>query len=147
MAELIESVEIDAAPQRVWDALVDWDRQGEWMMLTQVRRTAQGGQGVGGGIEARTGVGPIGFVDPMEIRVWEPPHRCVVRHTGRVVRGGGAFEIIDLGGGRSRFTWSEWLDLPLGLLGQLGWLPARPVVRAGIRRSLRRFARYAAGRA
>jgi hypothetical protein len=77
----------------------------------------------------------------MTIRVWEPPVRCVVRHTGRFVRGSGAFEITDLGDGRSRFTWSEWLDLPLGLPGRLGWPLVRPLMRAGVGFSLRRFAR------
>ena len=36
----------------------------------------------------------------MTIVVWEPPHRAVVRHTGRVVRGSGAFEVRELVGGR-----------------------------------------------
>ena len=142
MPELIETVDVAAPPDQVWDALVHWERQGEWMLLTRVRGTAQGGQGVGGGIEAWTGIGPVGFVDRMVVRVWEPPERCVVWHTGRFVRGGGAFEVVDLGGGRSRFVWSEFLDLPLGRLGRLAWPLARPVARAALRVSLRRFRRY-----
>ncbi|MDP9397086.1 MAG: SRPBCC family protein [Actinomycetota bacterium] len=142
MPELRESVDVAVAPQQVWDTLVHWERQGEWMLLTKVRATVRDGQGVGGGIEGWTGVGPVGVLDEMEIRVWEPPHRVVTRHLGRVVRGGGAFEITDLGDGRSRFTWSEWLDLPLGVLGRLGWPLARPFVRAGFVISLRRFKRY-----
>ena len=141
MAELTESVVVAAPPQAVWDRLVDWDAQGEWMLLTRVRGTEQHGQGVGAGIEGWTGLGPLVVHDTMTIRVWEPPVRCVVRHTGRFVRGSGAFEITDLGDGRSRFTWSEWLDLPLGLLGRLGWPLVRPVMRAGVGFSLRRFAR------
>ncbi len=140
MAELTVSTVVRAAPQQVWDHLVAWDVQGEWMLLTRVRGTVQGGHGVGGGIEGWTGIGPVGFLDTMIIRVWEPPVRCVVRHTGRLVRGSGAFEITDLGDGRCRFTWSEWLVLPLGLLGRLGWPLVRPVARAGLSYSLRRFA-------
>lgn len=141
MATVVESVEVDVAPQVLWDTLVHWERQGEWMLLTRVRPTRDGGQGVGAGIEGWTGVGPLGLRDPMTVRVWEPPHRCVMRHEGRLVRGAGAFEITDLGGGRSRFTWAEYLDLPFGPLGRLAWPLARPLTRAGVRTSLRRLKR------
>jgi hypothetical protein len=104
--------------------------------------TAQGGQGVGGGIEAFTGVGPLGFLDRMEITLWEPPRRCHVLHLGRVVRGTGAFEVEPLPGDRSRFVWREDLELPLGLLGRLGWPIVRPAFAAGVQLSLRRFARW-----
>ncbi len=137
---------VEAPPAAVWDALVDWDRQGEWMLGTRVRGTTNGGQGVGGGIEGWTGIGPIGFLDTMVITAWEPGVRCVVRHTGRVVRGSGAFEIEDLGGGRSRFLWSEYLDLPFGRVGRWGWPVVRPLLRAGVLHSLRRFARQVATR-
>jgi hypothetical protein len=33
--------------------------------------------------------GPAGFTDTMKITEWDPPRRCVVRHTGRAVRGTG----------------------------------------------------------
>lgn len=143
MAELVLAVEVDAPAERVWARLVDWDRQGAWMLGTRVRGTARDGQGVGGGIEAFTGVGPLGFLDTMVVTQWEPPRRCVVRHTGRVVRGAGAFEVEPLDEGRCRFVWSEWFDPPLGALGQLGFLAVRPLLRAGLELSLRRFARLA----
>ena len=141
MAQVSESVEVDASPQQVWDTLVDWDSQGDWMLLTRVRGTEQDGQGVGGGIEGFTGLGRVGVLDTMVIRTWEPPHRCIVRHTGRFVRGAGAFEVQALDGGRSRFTWAEYLELPLGPLGRLGWPLVRPLMLLGVRVSLRRFAR------
>jgi uncharacterized protein YndB with AHSA1/START domain len=147
VAELIAEVEIDAPPSKVWDRVVAWERQGEWIPATRVRPTAGGGRGVGGGIEAFTGFGPLGFLDTMVITDWSPPRRCAVRHTGRVVRGSGAFEVFELAGGRSRFIWSEWLELPLGLVGQVGWAASRPVFASVVRWSLRRFARQvAAGR-
>jgi hypothetical protein len=46
-------------------------------------------------------------------------------------------------GARSRFLWSELLDLPLGVLGRAGWPVVRPVFRAGVERSLRAMARQA----
>jgi len=140
VAELVAAVDVDAPPERVWERVVAWERQQEWMPATRVRATAGGGRGIGGGIEARTGLGPVGFMDEMVITQWEPPRRCEVRHTGRVMRGAGAFEVFALPGGRSRFVWSEWVEPPLGLLGQLGWVLLRPLLRRGLRRSLRTFA-------
>jgi hypothetical protein len=133
-------VVVEAPVERTWAAAVDWDRQGEWMLGTRVRGTAHEGIGVGGGIEAFTGVGRLGFLDTMEITAWEPPYRCAVLHTGRIVRGTGLFEVRPLGEERSVFVWSEQLELPLGALGRVGWPLVRPMFLAGVRRSLDRFA-------
>jgi uncharacterized protein YndB with AHSA1/START domain len=138
MPEITLSVDVDAPPEAVWAAVVDWERQREWMLLTRV----SGGHGPGAPVEAFTGIGPVGFLDTMTITDWRPPLRCEVRHTGRVVRGSAAFEVEPLPGGRARFVWSEWLILPLGAVGQLGFAVLRPIVVAGIRYSLRRFARW-----
>lgn len=139
-------VVVEAPVEQTWAAATDWDRQGEWVLGTQVRGTARGGIGVGGGIEAFTGVGRLGFLDTMEITAWEPPYRCAVLHTGRVVRGTGVFEVRGLGEGRSVFVWSELLELPLGAVGRFGWPLARPLFLAGIRRSLDRFALWVPNR-
>ena len=136
------TVDVDAPVAATWAGAVDWAGQGEWMLGTSVRPVTQRGQGVGGRIEAFTGVGRLGFVDTMTITRWEPPHRCHVLHTGRLVRGTGAFEVEPRDGGRSRFVWREELDLPLGLLGRLGWPLVRPLFAAGVQLSLRRFARW-----
>jgi hypothetical protein len=106
-----------------------------------VRATTGGGIGLGGGVEAFTGVGPLGFLDTMVITGWEPPVRCTVLHTGRVVRGTGVFEVFSLPSSRSRFVWSERLELPLGRLGRISWPVARPLLVAGVRASLTRLAR------
>lgn len=137
MAELVVTADIDAPAGAVWDVLTDWERHDQWMLLTR----ATGGRSEGATLEAFTGIGPVGINDTMTIVVWEPPRRCVVRHTGRVVRGSGAFEVQALGPGRSRVVWSEWLDLPLGLLGRIGWPLVRPLARRGVAVSLRRLAR------
>lgn len=141
-ATLVLTVDVDAPVEQTWAGATDWAGQGEWMLGTRVWPTAQDGQGVGGGIEAFTGVGPLGFLDRMQITLWEPPRRCHVLHLGRVVRGTGAFEVEPLPGDRSRFVWREDLELPLGALGRLGWPLVRPVFAAGVQLSLRRFARW-----
>jgi uncharacterized protein YndB with AHSA1/START domain len=79
MAELVVRQDVNAPAERVWSALVDWDLHDEWMLLTR----ASGGAAVGESIEAFTGIGRYGFLDRMTIVVREPPHRAVVRHTGR----------------------------------------------------------------
>ncbi|WP_369136851.1 SRPBCC family protein [Modestobacter versicolor] len=152
MPELTEQVDVDAPPEQVWAALVDWDRQGEWMLLTDVRAVDGDGQGVGGRLAAVTGVKlpagllggrRIGVLDTMLVTDWQSPRRVDVRHTGRVVRGTGTFEVRPRGATGSTFVWSEGLDLPLGVLGRLGWPLVRPVMAAGVRFSLRRFATFA----
>ena len=137
MAELVVTQVVEAPAPQVWELLTDWDRHDRWMLFTR----AEGGRAEGESISAFTGVGPVGFLDTMTITVWEPPHRAVVRHTGRVVRGSGAFEVEALAAARSRVVWSEWIELPLGLLGRLGWPLVRPVLRQLVQVSLRRLAR------
>ena len=117
------------------------------MLGTRVWPTHAGGHARGGRVEAFTGIGRLGFLDPFVITDWKPPYRCEIRHLGSVVRGAGAMEVEPLPDGRARFVWSEWLDLPLGLLGQVGFLLVRPVFVAGLRYSLRRFARWVPTRA
>jgi hypothetical protein len=136
------TVDVAASVEQTWAGATDWARQGEWMLGTRVWPTAQDGQGVGGGIAAFTGVGRVGFLDTMEITAWDPPYRCHVLHTGRVVRGTGEFEVRDRGDGRSTFVWREGLELPLGVVGRLGWPLVRPLFVAGVRASLKRFARW-----
>jgi hypothetical protein len=121
---------------------MDWHRQREWMLATTVRPTVGDGHGVGGRIEATTGVGPLGVVDEMEITGWDPPHGAYVRHVGRIVRGTAAFEVRARPGG-STFVWSEDLDLPLGAVGRVGFAVLRPGLLLGLRLSLRRFAAWA----
>lgn len=142
MAELSLAVDVDASPEAVWDAAVDWDRQHEWMVGTTVR----GGHGLGATLTAFTGWHGIGFTDPMTVTAWDPPRRCVVRHDGRVVRGTAAFEVVPVEGGRARFVWTEWLVLPLGVLGEIGWLVVRPLVLPALRRSMEQFAAWVSTR-
>ena len=110
------------------------------MLGTRVRATVGGGHGVGGRIEATTGIGPLGLVDEMEVTGWDPPHGAYVKHLGRFVRGTAAFEVRPRPGG-STFVWTEDLDLPLGAAGRVGFRLVRPLIAYGLRLSLRRFAR------
>ena len=141
-ASLVLRVDVNASPEEVFAGATDWEGQGEWMLGTTVRPTRYRGRGVGGSISARTGLGPIGFVDTMDITRWDPPRACHVRHTGTLVKGTGAFEVEPRGDGLATFVWSEQLELPLGVLGRLGWPLVRPVFAFGVQQSLKAFARW-----
>ena len=139
-------MELPLAVPEAWAAVVDWDGQSAWMLLTTVRGTHRGGVGIGGGVSARTAVGPVGFTDDMVVTEWEPPHLCRVRHLGHVVRGEGVFVVAEAGPGRSRFTWAEEIEPPLGWLGRAGWPLVRPVFELLMRVSLHRLVRRVAQR-
>lgn len=144
MAEVVVRVDVSAPPQAVWDKLVDWPTHHEWMVLTKVSATTAERDGVGAGIVGVTGIGRAAFRDPMTVTAWQPPPaqpaRCQVVHTGAIVAGSGAFEVESSGAG-SRVVWSEWVRPPFGLLGEIGWLAARPAVALVLRISLRRLAK------
>src|SRR5450432_2850004 len=122
--EITSRVLIAAEPERVWQVAMDWSRQHEWIWATQVR----GGAGAGAEVVARTGIGLAGFTDTMVITEWDPPRRCVVRHTGRVVRGSGVFEVTARGE-QSEFRWTELMPVPWPLAGPLGQRTVAPVAR------------------
>ena len=134
--QITSRVVVPAAPEQVWQAVVDWPGQRQWMLATRVH----GGHGLGAKVYARTGIGAIGFTDTMIITHWDPPRRCVVRHTGRLVRGVGVFEVAPAGAG-CEFRWTEQLHLPLATAGRLAWQVVRPLAQRGMDMSVRRFAR------
>ena len=126
------SVDVDATAAAAWEAVTDWAGQSAWMPLTVVEVVTDTG-GVGTRLRAATGVGAAAVVDEMEIDRWEPPHRCDVRHDGRLIRGRGVFLVEELTPDRSRVTWEEHLD---GLAARA----TAPVARRALNHALRRFA-------
>jgi len=144
--EVSARTRVRATPGRVWQVAMDWSRQGEWIPATRVH----GGTGVGAQVVARTALGPVGFTDTMIITEWDPPRRCVVRHTGKVVRGSGIFEVIPHGE-LTEFRWTELVELPLPAALQRGpalratqFLTRRaagPLTRRALQYALARFAR------
>lgn len=146
-AELTVPVDVNVPVAVLWDVVTDWEGQSEWMLGTRVAVTSGDGRSVGTELRAVTGVGPLGVADTMRITEWTEPasgesgaRRVVVTHTGAVVRGDGVFAVEELGPARSRFHWSELLELPFGALGRLGWPLVRPPLRAGVGYSLRSMA-------
>jgi uncharacterized protein YndB with AHSA1/START domain len=126
-----------------WRALVDWERQADWMLdADSVRVLGEAREGVGVRLAVRTRLlGVPAFVEPMEVVEWDPPRRLVVRHGGPLA-GTGTWSIDPALGG-ARFTWSEDVALRLPLVGSAVARVYAPVMRVlmgraadGLRRSL-----------
>ena len=130
------SLTIDSPIQTVWDALADWEKQGEWMLATKVWVTSSIQSGIGTRISAFTGIKNLGILDTMEVTSWVPPFVCDVVHTGSIIKGVGRFELHEITPTQTRFDWSEEVlaPRPLFLLGF-------PGLYLGVRISLARFAR------
>jgi len=138
--ELSLSVEVKASQQKVFDKIVDWESQGQWMLGTKVSGTKNNGQGLGGEINAWTGFWKIGFNDPMVITQWIEPKIVDVKHIGRIVKGTGSMVVEKVDENNSRFIWSESINLPFGFIGKIGWTIIKPFFVSGIKFSLNKFA-------
>ena len=71
-------------------------------------------RGAGARFTARTGIGPLGFDDSMELTVWNPPTgqgsgHCHIRKTGRWIRGTATIQVAATSGTTSPTTivWTE----------------------------------------
>jgi len=145
--DLVEQIDVDAPPERVWTLITDWERQGDWMLATDVRTVGDEAQRLHGRLAARTGLRlpgrrRLGVLDTMIITKWDPPRLVEVQHTGRFVRGPGTFEVHPRPGGCTVVCTETWY-LPYGYLGVAGWAVLRPLVIWGLRRSLDRLAALA----
>jgi hypothetical protein len=146
LSHLELNIKIDRPVKTVWDCLVDWKSQGDWMLQTKVwseldqDQTIKNGKGVL--IFAFTGLFPnlypkirLGILDTMEITKFKPPVLCEVVHIGRIIRGTGKFELKKSKNG-TIFNWQEDLVAhPVFLLIM------KPLLLIGVWLSLRRFAR------
>ncbi len=133
------AVEVAAPADVVWEYVTDWPRQAEWIPGTRVERVDHA-SGLGGRFRAWTGLGPVGFWDPMTITAWqrdaEGGGRCEVLHLGSVVKGEGEFAVEATGSDSSRFIWAEVLVVPLGRVGAAAWWLLRPFVERVVDRGL-----------
>lgn len=129
-------VRVAAPPQVVWDYVTDWPRQGEWIPFTHVEVVPTGGdvraRQVGGRFRAWTGIGPVGFWDPITLTAWQQradgTGRVEIMHTGRVVRGDAEFSVLADGPDACRVGLWEHLEIPGGPVGGLLWRLLRPVL-------------------
>lgn len=120
MARIEVATHIEAPPRRVWDVLVDWEAQPRWMLdARQVEVTSAHRTGVDVTLRCATDiVAGVVVDDPMIVTDWQEPRRLAVRHTGRVIRGVGAFELTPTPEGTA-LTWWEDAAVPLWALGEV----------------------------
>jgi hypothetical protein len=136
------SLVIEAPRDQVWKKIADWPSQGDWMLQTKVWVTSKQSEGVGTSIAAFTGplyqlypkFKSFGLLDLMTVTKWEVPSQCDVEHHGKILKGSGTFELIQLGHNQTRFNWSETIVAPKAL-----FILAAPFLYIGVRISLKRF--------
>lgn len=136
------SIDLNTGPDIAFAAVADLPSQEKWIIATRLY-PIEGPVSipqVGSRMAAFTGLGSVGFLDTMVVTEYDPPWRWVTRHEGDVVQGVGIFEIEVTGDG-CRFTWAEELDLPLGIIGRLGWPLIKPLAHLGLLASLKRMAK------
>jgi hypothetical protein len=127
---------------RAWQAIADWEGQGNWMLQSRVWVTSQIREGIGTTIAAFTGpfyksypkFSNFGLLDTMVVTNWQPPYRCDVMHTGKILKGTGTFELIEISATATRFSWSEDIEC-----SRLQFLAIYPFLWIGVRISLARL--------
>ncbi|WP_411102408.1 SRPBCC family protein [Streptomyces sp. cmx-4-9] len=103
-------------PAAAWSRLTDWERHGAQVPLTRTIVTTPPPNGVGTSFTARTGVGGLGFDDPMDVVVWRPPAADApglvrLEKRGRIVTGWAEIGVRARPGGGSEVRWDESLRL------------------------------------
>lgn len=133
---------VEAPPRQVWQVLIEWETQPEWMVDARaVEVVGERREGVGTRLRCPTDLAcGLVITDVLEVVEWRPPHLLGVRHTGAMIRGVAAFELRATPHG-THLRWWEAIDPPLGPLGWVGGLVAAPLVRRMFRASLGRLKR------
>lgn len=96
-------------PAEAWRRLTDWERHAGTVPLTRITVRTPPPSGTGTLIVARTGVGRLGFEDPMRVTDWRPGTHCRLEKTGRTVTGWAEIDVLpDQDGGLgSLVRWRE----------------------------------------
>ncbi|MEU5162757.1 SRPBCC family protein [Streptomyces sp. NPDC020875] len=102
---------VAAPPSEVWRRVTDWRAHAALVPLTSMVSAVPGPPGPGTVFVMRTGIGRVGFDDPMEIVEWSPPGpsgpgRCELVKRGRVILGWAVIEVRAAGSG-SVVVWTE----------------------------------------
>jgi hypothetical protein len=139
--QLSVKIAINATELEVFNKVTNWEDQSKWVYLTKVRGVDSDARKLGGKLEAFTGIGKVGFLDTMTITRWVDNKLCEVTHTGNVVKGRGLFEVSTVNS-VTYFTWTEYVELPFGFIGRIGWLIVKPISKFGLWVSLRRLKKY-----
>ncbi|MBK5216657.1 MAG: SRPBCC family protein [Propionibacteriales bacterium] len=100
--------------EEAWGRVTEWERHADFVPFTVIDVVEAPGGGVGTVLTARTALAGVGFDDPMEVTVWEPPGseiaRCRIEKRGRIVSGWAEIEIVGASAG-SRVRWVEEIQM------------------------------------
>ncbi|MEU8326994.1 SRPBCC family protein [Micromonospora sp. NPDC048839] len=138
--EVTATVIVDAPAERVFAALLAWERQSDWIPFTRVR-VVEGDGREGSRIEAVTALGRAVLRDEMRVVRVDEPYEIGVVHYGQLLRGPGVLRCTQLGRDRTQVVWHEWFHLPGGRAGRLAWPVLWPGSKLGLTQALKRFAR------
>ncbi len=80
------------SPAEAWRRVTRWERHADRVPLTRITVHGAPPWRAGTRFTARTGLGRLGFDDPMEVEVWRPPDGlspglCRIGKRGRLVTG------------------------------------------------------------
>lgn len=135
-------ISLPCSQERAWQAIADWESQGDWMLQTKVWVTSDIREGVGTSISAFTGplykfypkFSTLGLLDTMVVTNWQPPAICDVVHTGKILKGSGSFLLTPISVSKTRFDWSETIEC-----SRIKFLLIAPFLWIGVRISLARL--------
>lgn len=145
MADFVIRASTPLGASACFDRLVDWDAHSAAIPLTRLEH--QGVARVGQRFNARTGLGPLGFDDPMVVELLgrpagespgDLPGVVEVVKQGRVISGRVRWTVTPTATG-SEVEWTQhlavgwlprWLDPVVGTMGRIAY-------GAGLRRILR----------
>ncbi|MFJ1550413.1 SRPBCC family protein [Streptomyces sp. NPDC088246] len=100
-----------------WRRVTDWERHAAHVPLTTITVPTGLPTRIGTVFVARTGVGPLGFDDPMEVVRWTPPAAgraglCRLEKRGSLVLGRASIDVYPTDSG-SHVVWVEELTVRL----------------------------------
>jgi hypothetical protein len=115
MALFVVTHNTTRTPAEAWERLTDWPRHGRYVPLTTITVPTPPPPGVGTTFVAHTGVGRLGFDDPMTVTEWEPPvdggaGRCRLEKQGRVALGWAELTVEPIATG-TRASWREDISI------------------------------------
>ncbi|WP_327685470.1 SRPBCC family protein [Streptomyces sp. NBC_00467] len=98
-----------------WSRVTDWRSHAAQVPLTRLSSVSGVPTGEGTLFVVRSGVGRVGFDDPMEVVRWVPPDgggtaRCRLEKRGRVITGWAEIEVESQGAG-AVVVWTEELRI------------------------------------
>ena len=135
-------ISLPCSQERAWQAIANWEAQGDWMLQTKVWVTSDIREGLGTSISAFTGplyklypkFSHLGLLDTMVVTKWQPPAICDVVHTGKILKGSGSFLLTPISDSKTSFDWSETIEC-----SRIKFLLIAPFLWVGVRISLARL--------